>query len=400
MINKFRLILFIILISVLANGCSWNNSAIISDYAAFNGELYIGTSIGDLHIYNTISNKFERVSNIKGQKISRLLVTNNKFLIIETTEFIKDRTNNKISLNTRERIYLLSPNGGVVPFNERLTPGFKQYDSSLKSSDDKYIYGYRNKPAGGKWETEKTFRIDLNSKETIDNHFDFSSDYIVEDIFEDENYFWYLCLYNVEASGWATNRGNPVVVRKNKKTNEIIQIHLKDSVLEGRIFIFGDNQNIWVSGRTSRKNFNSLLFKISKSELTYESEHLTDRIYHADENFLWSTISGKKFTLYGKNDLKKTVVDVGIAPHDSYNNYPSLAIGNYVYGATFQHTKRGMFGSGYAPFIIKVSAIDHNYEAIPLKTTVGEGLGNFGDSIIDNIKALVLLFMSMLGGGM
>lgn len=398
--NKLKLIFFIVAIFLFANGCSWKNSELITDYSKFNGKLYIGTNGGDVQIYDPERNIFNRLRKLEGERVTRVF-SNNRQLIIETTEVLENKLINNFRLNTLERVYLLSTNNNLIPLCDTLTPGSKQYSSSLRAADDQYIYGYKNEPTSGarNWTLEKSFRIDLNTKTILNSNFDFNPDYLVEDIYEDENYFWYICLYDAEGLFWETNRGKSVVLRREKKTNEISEIFLTDSVFEGRVYIVGDNQNIWVSGRTSNESFKCFLYKISKKDLTYKSTSFHDKIYHVDDNYLWSTISGKNITFFGKNDLVKTTFNLEVAPHDSYNNYPSVSIGTDVYGATFHHTKRGLFGSGYNPSIIKVSAINHSYEEIPLKTTLGDGLSNLGSSVVGNITTFGLIFLSMLGGG-
>lgn len=361
MLKKFLYLIFIYSI-LFSYGCAWRNTKPITSYVEFGNKIYVSTLTGNIHIYDPYLNKLNRIDKISSGEVFEL-ISSGKYLIL-----YKKHADNKIYfLNHRKKINYL---------NEIQLPKTDKY-LLITSADERYIYAYNKISFGPTGNRIERYKIDLISKVKFNNHFDSFPRISVVNIYEDENYIWYACFDDRGAHGETVDRGNPVVVRRNKATAQLDKIRLGDTAYEGSIAIFGDDKEIWVSCRPTKPGSADNVFKISKDNLTYTSFHTQSQIACLVDGFLWSNAIRNNIYIYDKEILDMTRIEIPISVGKESQ---LINIGKYIYA----------FSSHKYPSIIKISTTDKSCKIINLDTTLNEGMSNFSSSIERNISGCIL----------
>lgn len=391
----FSLIL-LLLSSVV--GCAYQNRTKIMHLAELNGKIYIATEDGAFKSYDIETNKFKKIATFEGSRITKIIPAKDA-LIIEATRM------KEVKPETHETIYFMTQQENIANSIDVVSGGFKQYDSSLISADDKYVFAIRNElvqSANNKWEfVLSSFRYNKATKDRIENHFNDDLNIIVRDIFEDNNYYWYACYRNPVATHWTTVKGNLVVLRRDKITDEQKSITLGDDVFEKGIYITGDDNNIWVFGENW---FKENIFKISIKDFTYQTiriNALTRQIKEIpSENngaYFWLILSGdNKLSLnrFDKGSLKTTQIPVTDGVISEYR--PAVADDKFIWiGQSQLKSFKPGFPDRYSPYLLRISKTDLSSKVVPVETTFGEGMNNVKRSFFGYIATV---FFSIFGG--
>lgn len=374
--------------------CAYQNRTKITHLAELNGKLYIATADGAFKAYDIEKDSFEKLTVFTGHKITKI-VSSDKSLIFEATAIERDKA------VTNEKIYVLTEQNKFINKNNLSSDGFKQYNSSLISADDKYLYAIKNdlvETSKNKYEfVLHSFRYNKNTGTKIENHFDNDSSLLVEDLCDDKNYYWYACYINPVATHWTNVKGHLAVVRKDKITNEIKVVNLGEDVFEKNIFVSADSSNVWIYGENWFKNN---VFKISKTTLTYDTLRMPDLTSHIkaissynDGSYEW-LLSSKANKLYlerfDKINLKFMQIPLTDVQISEYR--AAVEDDRYIWvGASQLRSSTSAFWERSTPYLLRVSKTDLSTNIFPVETTFSEGISNIWRNFLGDIGFIPLV---------
>lgn len=388
---------FISILSLLFSGCAYQNRTKITHLAELNGKLYIATADGAFKAYDIGKDKFN-VITIPDARITKILPSD-KNLIIEATSIGYGKA------ITNEDIYSLTEQDQFINVTNLQSEGFKQYNSSLITSDNMYLYAVKNdliETSKNKYEfVLHSFRYKKHTGDKIKNHFDKNTGLIVGDTCDDNNYYWYACYINPVATHWTTLKGNLALVRKDKITNEQKVITLGDDTFERNIFISSDSNNVWVFGENWYKNN---VFKISKASMSYDTlrmpdltSHIKPTISHNDSAYEW-LISSKAYNLYLERFDKTLLkaVQIPLKEIEISEHRAAVEDDRFIWvGASQLRSFVPAFPERCTPYLLRVSKADLSTKIFPVETTFGEGISNIWRSFLGDIA---FIFFAVVGG--
>jgi hypothetical protein len=384
LITIFSLIIFILLF-----GKAYQNRATITNLSEQNDKLYVALSNNKFMTFDLKNAQFNEIKELEGYRITNLLRTN-KSLIVEATGYVE---NNKFC--TSEHIYAVDVQGKITNLMSVKSSGRKQYVSSLMAADDQYIYVLKNNLDKEHHFSLNNYKYDLYSGKKIEGHFCNERNLVVQDIYEDTDYFWYACYRSPSATHWTSVKGYPVIIRRNKKNNDLKKIFLGQQYRSGEpLLISGDTNYIWLS-KINKGGY----FIINKNDLSYKTIWIKDLCFTAKEipfansqNYLWVILRGwsKSPSLHrlNKNNFNAIPIKINIG---EINGYHSTIVDNHsIWIGLSQYDPAPANGAHTrVPYLLKVSKDNHRVEIIPLETSLGEGIKNIARSFYQSIARLI-----------
>ncbi len=390
--NAFRyflvIIIFISFLSVNAYatiGWQFEPAIKITRIDSLTGTLVIITSDGIIKFFDYDTHKLKKTLRFPETTYSRGHYKPSISNIIHEQENLIIQTNQYFS---EAKIFLLKKDGNI---NKIIN---LPKESRLIASDNTFFYFVQYKTNVDNKNIITLFKFDKSFKQRKNGHFDLYPTLAVIDVFEDNNYYWYVCnnFENIEPDGQAFGnyvfRGDLTILRREKLSDKINTFNIQN---DGLIIlpIISDNDYIWIfTVDPGRKN---KLIRFDKRNGDSFFKYFSERFYLHFPNGEYNKYSENLGAIDIDFGLNKNILylinkkTLNITQHniDVPSDLTKLHMQSGSFGHLAIYSENKYFWVGLQkhkdllPYLLRISKDNMSYEVLQVTPTVEESISMF-----------------------